>query len=93
MTTTTAEVKALDSNFNLFMLSTEARRIINRAASDPSLLQQFIHNPEATWVEFGQGISPSERRTLELLAEIFLPETSIEILPKVTMDSVWVSNR
>ncbi len=93
MTTPTADSKVLESNFNLFMLSTAARHLINRAASDPSLLQQFIHNPEAAWVEFGQGISPAERHTLELLAGIFLPGTSIEILPEVTMDSVWVSGR
>jgi hypothetical protein len=91
--TTITVATGLEGKFNLSILSPAARTLVNRAASNPSILQQFIHNPEAAWAEFGEGINPVERRTLELLAEIFVPGTSIEILPAITMDSVWVSGR
>ena len=93
MNTTISADKSLESKFNLSMLSPAARALINYAAANPSILQQFISHPEAAWLEFGQGINPAERCTLELLAEIFLPGTSIEISPKIIMDSVWISGR
>ena len=91
--TTISTDRGLGSKFNLSLLSPAARTLVNHAAANPSILQQFINNPEAAWLEFGQGINPAERCTLELLAEIFLPGTSIEISPKIIMDSVWISGR
>lgn len=93
MNTTYTEAKGQESKFNLSMLSPEARTLVNRAAANPLILQHFINNPEAAWAEHGQDINPAERRTLELVAEMFFPATSILIAPAITMDSVWVSNR
>ncbi len=91
--TTISADRVLESKFNLSMLSPAALALVNRAAANPSILQQFIYHPEAAWLEFGQDINPAERFTLELLAEIFLPGTSIDISTKVIMDSVWISGR
>lgn len=93
MDTTFPETKSSESKFNLSVLSPAARSLVNRAASNPQIFQKFITDPEAAWVEFGQDILPAEKRTLELMAELFFPQTSVAIVPKITMDSVWVSNR
>ncbi len=75
--------------FNLSTLSPQARQLINLAASNQGILDQFVKNPAAAWAEFGSGIDASERRTLELMAEIFLPDTSELLTPKILMDSLW----
>ncbi len=75
--------------FNLSTLSPQARQLINLAASNQAILDQFVKNPAAAWAEFGSGIDGSERRTLELIAAIFLPSTSELLTPKIIMDGLW----
>lgn len=79
-------------HFSLASLSPESRRLVNLVVSTPGALAKFVEKPEAAWQEFGGEVDAVERRKLEILAEIFLPNKAIVVAPIYNDgNGVWVT--
>lgn len=77
-----------EGQFSLAGLSDASRRLINLVLTTPDVLQKFIENPEAAWLQFGANISEAEKRKLEMLAAMFLSGEGLIVIP-VTNEGVW----
>lgn len=60
--------------FRLVELSPQTSKLLNMVVTTPGLFEKIGNNREAFFSIFGDNLNSSDRRALELLAEVFLPD-------------------
>ena len=65
--------------FKLVELSPQTSKLLNMVVTTPGLFEKIGNNREAFLFIFGDNLDSSDRRALELLADVFLPDGGLAV--------------